>query len=58
MFLQGKGTLFDGTQSTINYIVFGLVLERKEAAMNDINVSLFLIFLILFIIKSGIYLER
>ncbi len=58
MFLQGKGILFDGTQSTINYIVFGLVPERKEAAMNDINVSLFLIFLILFIIKSGIYLER
>lgn len=53
MYLQGKNKLFSkGTNYKI-CIVFGWYPTRKGADMDKFNVSLLLIFMILFILKNG-----
>ena len=53
MYLQGKNKLFSkGTNYKI-CIVFGWYPTRRGADMDKFNVSLLLIFMILFILKNG-----
>ena len=54
-----KDTFLGGQQPPILINSFGLLTHRKgESFMSELNLTLFLVFLILFIIKKGPYHRR
>lgn len=51
--MQGKRVLFSEKDNHTNYLSFGLFPTRKGADMDKFNISLLLIFMILFVLKNG-----